>query len=198
MKIIIDCRKIFDSGIGTYIYNTIPGVIKKLQELPNIDISILVFKNDYCRLYQLFPLGINFIKVNYKNFSLREQIYINRLIERDSYFWATSLNYPIFIKKNFLISTVYDLIPITIKSRSYLERIIFYLLYWNISKKSQLILFISKFIQNQFIECFNYSGRSKVTYLGVGSDWFVNVTEKEKYIISYCLISSIFLTFNTS
>jgi glycosyltransferase involved in cell wall biosynthesis len=78
------------------------------------------------------------------------------------------------------------LIPITIKSRNYLERIIFYLLYWNISKKSQLILFISKFTQNQFIECFNYSGRSKVTYLGVGSDWFVNVTEKEKYIISYC------------
>ncbi len=78
------------------------------------------------------------------------------------------------------------MIPIAFKNRKYYERIIFYLLYRNISLKSKIILFISFFTKNQFIDYFNYKGQSAVTYLGVDSDWFVSIDEKEDYLISYC------------
>lgn len=186
MNIIIDCRKIYDSGIGTYIINTMPGVIKKLI-YNNIDVSLLVNISDVEAVSRIFPPGANLITTKYKKFSILEQLFLHKLIvKKNTFFWATSLSHPIFINKNLLISTVYDLIPINFKNRHFYERFIFYFLYLNISKKSKLILFISYFTKNQFFNTFGYSGNSSVTYLGVDDDWFVNVEKKDNYIISYC------------
>jgi glycosyltransferase involved in cell wall biosynthesis len=186
MNIVIDCRKMYDSGIGTYIINTIPGVVKKLITNNNIVVSVLVNISDVETASKIFPPGTIFIPTKFRKFSISEQIFLYKLLVNNTFFWATSLSHPIFINKNLLITTVYDLIPIYFKHRPFFERSIFKYLYFNLSKKSILILFISLFTKNQFLKFFSYAGNASVTYLGVDEDWFVKEEKKENYIISYC------------
>jgi glycosyltransferase involved in cell wall biosynthesis len=144
----IDARWVDTSGIGTYLKNILPGIIKQ-----NPDIKFLLLgKLD--RLNNLFG---HFNNVELKHFlepmySISEQLKYPQVIPKNTdLYFATHFNVPIFTKQKLLV-TVYDLFhlanPHLVNSyfKSAYARIMFHI----IKRRAKNIITISEFSKKEF------------------------------------------------
>ena len=89
----IDCRKAYDSGIGTYIRAAVPRVLRRLR--PE-SVKVLIAPgtralHDYLDWEEVF-----FAEVTSKPLHLAEQWTLRQTITPGGIFWATSLAHPLY------------------------------------------------------------------------------------------------------
>lgn len=188
-KLIIDTRKISDSGIGTYIKNVIPRVLNIISN--DFDIRLLTLSNNSEEALPLEKYKDICIPVSQQTFSIEEQLMFHNKLKGGSTFWATSLSHPLFTRQP-IISTVHDVIQIirtpTIKEKI-IRKIIFNLYLKSIREKSKLIIFNSHFTKSEFLSHVGHpKERNIVTHLGVAPEWnnenqLKNRINHEKYFI---------------
>ena len=175
MHILVDARKAFDSGIGTYIRGVVPGVMNRLHD----HAFTVLMKAGYPPPFgnALRP-GITYMAVEDAPFGLREQWGLRRAQHTDppvDAFWVTSLAHPLWTRAP-LIATIHDVVqlvpqagrggglPVRAAARVFLQ---------SLRSHADLLMFNSDFTRSEFERCVGTSrGRQVVTPLGVASDWF--------------------------
>ena len=123
-KIVIDIRMINHSGIGRYIKSTIPQIINKLS-----DVEFYLLVNELVISEKYFSDKVNFIRIDSKPYSLKEQFELLYKIPKNiNLFWSPHYIFPILIKSKVLL-TVHDIYHYIISAnifKNLYSRIIFY------------------------------------------------------------------------
>jgi glycosyltransferase involved in cell wall biosynthesis len=106
-RIMVDVRKIEDSGIGTYIRNIVPRVVRRL---PNCRFLLLGSRD---RIAHRMSGADNhaIVECGVRPLSTREQLQLPRYIPRRiDVFWATHFNIPL-VYSGRLVATIHDIMP---------------------------------------------------------------------------------------
>lgn len=183
----IDCRMVDDSGIGTIIQNTVPGLLSRFPESqfyllfnPQAPLSKkwLAFSNAH-------PIEIQSTK-----FTLREQWELIKKIPTNvSTFWSPHFNAPFFWKKN-LLMTLCDVNPLAHPelSGNWIKRISFKVYFWLIKKGKFPIVTISHFSKEEILKYLKIdANRVSVAWCGVNPLWFEKTEGKTKRSKPYIL-----------
>ena len=175
-ELVIDVRKLFDSGIGTYIRNVVPRVASRL---PEFRIS-LVGQQSLIKS-QADSLAMEnsvWMTTDAQPFSIQEQYELRRLIGTRSTFWATSLAHPLFTRRN-LIATVHDVAQLALPDGmggSVLVRNAARQYFRSLRNRASLLLFVSEFTRSELEQRVGLRSECStlVTPLGVDKSWFID------------------------
>lgn len=187
--LVVDLRKINDSGIGAYIDNVVIEVLRQLSKNYRI-LAIIKLNCDETNLSNKIP-DVKLLKFISSPYTLSEQVEFYFRLPRSYFFWATSVSTP-FLFKGKIIFTIYDLSYLYLKtiSASIAFKQLITLIYFKLgSKKTSLFLFISDFTKQEFIKTFSNSIKKesilKVVLLGTSDIWRsrINLNPKNKYLI---------------
>ncbi len=109
MKIAIDCRLIFQTGVGRYIRAILEELKKEAPKKPEHEYVVIVLKGDEQKIGN-FPQNVKIVNSQAKWHSVREQIEIPQILSKYKidlvhfpYF-----NVPIFLSTKFIV-TIHDL-----------------------------------------------------------------------------------------
>lgn len=186
MKLVIDLRMINVSGIGTYLKNTVPEIIKIYKEVEVLGNLKELKKFNWAD-------NIKIIEFNENIYSIKEQLLFPKVIPRCDVFWCPHFNVPVFpIKANNIITTIYDVNHLSsINKSSWLKKTYAKLLYINATRKSKTIITISEFSKKEIIKHTKISDKKiELIYCGVDKEKFTKNTKNkenlelpEKYIL---------------
>lgn len=172
MRILIDVRKAFDSGIGTYIRCVIPRVI---DLLPQFEFGALVERGGERRHSYLSGERVEFIEMASAPLGLGEQAALRHHMKGFDYFWATSLAHPVFSSTP-IVATVHDVAQLATRlpgTTQWLVKAAARLYFKSLRTTSRLMLFNSLFTSQEFDRYVGFGpAHTLVTPLGVASDWF--------------------------
>lgn len=172
LRLLVDCRKAWDAGIGTYIRHVVPRVLRRL---PLTSVRVLVAPGTAKQHDYLDCPQVEFIEDAGSPLGLREQWGLRRRLQVDEVFWATSLAHPLFWRGP-LMATVHDVAQLALDSRSAGGRLVqcaarLYL--ESLRRRAAQLLFISEFSAREFKHHVGQPrGLTKVTPLGVDAGWF--------------------------
>jgi len=150
MKIAIDARMINSSGIGTYIRNLLPNIINIADEHEFViigenikDVNSLVNRKN-----------INFIQLNARIFSIKEQLKMPSLIPKCDIFWSPNVNIPLLpLKAKYRITTIHDIVHLVHPEFFKPEVVMsFKFFFREVLRKSDVILTVSKFSKSEIIK----------------------------------------------
>jgi glycosyltransferase involved in cell wall biosynthesis len=112
--VMVDTRKIADSGIGTYIRNILPRVMRRLPDIGFLllgrseVIAPIVAQISTCRI----------VECDVRPLSAREQVQLPRYIPNNvDLFWAPHFNIPLAYRGKLLV-TVHDILPMAVPKLS--------------------------------------------------------------------------------
>lgn len=168
MTLVVDLRRAFDSGLGTYIREVVPKV---LQRLPGVPVLGVIARGDEDRHRTYLGDALNaWLPCNAGSLSVAEQWSLRRLLPPNAVFWATSLAHPLFTSHR-LVATVHDVLQLALPApsgASGLARLACRLYFESLRQRAQVLLFNSNFTQTQYTRWVG-SGRGNgvVTPLGV-------------------------------
>lgn len=171
-SLLIDCRKAWDAGIGTYIRSVVPRV---LQRMPLVPVRVLVAAGTARQHGYLGGAQVEFIEDVGPPLGLREQWTLRRHLRGNEVFWATSLAHPLFWRGP-LMATVYDVAQLALDRRTAGGRLVqcaarLYL--ESLRRRAAQLLFISEFTAGEFERLVGLPrGAARVTPLGVDAGWF--------------------------
>lgn len=172
MRLLIDARKAFDSGIGTYIRCVMPRVI---ELLPDVSFSAMVEPGGAERHDYLLSQKVTFVEMKSPPLGLLEQVELRHLTQRADVFWATSLAHPLFSSAP-MIATVHDVAQLATRvhgAGDLLVKAAARLYFRSLRTTARLLFFNSTFTRSEFER---YVGRiqsnGQVTPLGVDLGWF--------------------------
>lgn len=167
MHLVIDCRMINKSGIGTYIKNIIPGLIKsrkyKITCLGYVELANFDWYSE-----------VNFIELKSAIFSISEQFELPLKIPTCDIFWTPNWNVPLlYIKAKKRITTIHDVYHLANSKDFSLFKISFAKLLMNFIKiRYHKIITVSNFSKSEIIKYTSISSeRIKVSYLAVEDDF---------------------------
>lgn len=177
MKIVIDVRKIHDSGVGTYIQNLIPKVIDQLTEHHFI---LLGRAED---IIDKFAERNHVTIIDYRSspYSLREQLDTLSVVPKDNdLLWVPFINIPLLYRGKLLV-TVYDVnflaLPqfLNLPQRLYAQTI-----FRAIRRKANHILCISEFSKREFLRLIPGKEENvSAILLGTAPQWFESIETME-------------------
>lgn len=172
MRILIDARKAFDSGIGTYIRGVLPRVI---QRMPEVEFAVLVEPGGAARHTYLEGVRADLVEIAAKPLGLLEQSTLRRVTRHADFFWATSLAHPLYAGTP-MIATVHDVVQLAMHlpgGANGLVKAAARLYFGSLRSTARLLLFDSSFTQGEFERHVGHArGDTQVTPLGVESAWF--------------------------
>lgn len=187
-RICIDCRMLKHSGIGTYIKNIVPRIIR-LRENWKFDLII----SDALR--GSFDLDENcenysFIISNASIFSISEQILFFKILKKQyDLLWIPNFNTPWYYKGNIIV-TVHDVIQLSMPDVAGNLLKVRYA-QWLIKRLNKLVstvLTVSNFSKNELIRLGNFDEKKiYITYLGVDAFWSADITSSSPYYKPYIL-----------
>jgi glycosyltransferase involved in cell wall biosynthesis len=171
-RLLVDCRKAWDAGIGTYIRNVVPRV---LQRLPLVSVRVLVAPGATGRHDYIDCSQVDFIEDSGTPLGVQEQWGLRRYLQAGEVFWATSLAHPLFWHGP-LMATVHDVAQLALDSRSAGGWVVKYaarLYFESLRRRAGQLLFISEFTAREFSRHVGQPrGMSHLTPLGVDAAWF--------------------------
>lgn len=188
MRILIDARKAFDSGIGTYIRCVVPRVI---QRLPAFEFAVAVEPGGSGRHDYLSGARVGFVEMASSPLGLREQAELRSVTRGVDYFWATSLAHPVFSRTP-MIATVHDVAQLATRlpgSVDWLVKAAASLYFRSLRGTTRLVLFNSSFTHREFERYVGHArADTRVTPLGVDPAWFgsqpaPDATNQRPYLI---------------
>lgn len=169
--LVIDCRMINMSGIGTYLKNIIPGIVSSEK----FNISILGY--DELQSFDWFE-KINFIHLKSPILSVAEQIELPLKIPKCDIFWSPNWNVPLLpIKAKKRIVTIHDVYHLANPSLFSSFKIVLVKLYMKfIALRCKNVITVSKFSKKEIAKYTSIpSDDITVIYLAV-ADNFNNFT----------------------
>ncbi len=172
MQLIIDVRKAFDSGIGTYIRHVVP---RTLQLLGGVRAAVLVGPEGIDRHDYLRGCDVDPVEMHAKPLGLQEQKTWRSLAASNAIVWATSLAHPLFAGHRRLAVTVHDVAQLALPPAAAGGRFVQLAtrVYFRSIRSAALRLFNSEFTRAEFADRVGTaSGRDVVTPLGVDPWWF--------------------------
>ncbi|MDC0490906.1 glycosyltransferase family 4 protein [Paracoccaceae bacterium] len=146
----VDARWLETSGIGTYLQNVLPGIVR---DNANIDFLFLGnIKNSQKYIGQFN--NVNFASFESPMYSIEEQFKYRRLIPKstDLYF-STHYNIPLLTNHKLLV-TVYDLFHLAKPDlvRSHIKTAYARIMFHSIAKRASEIITISEFSKSEFLD----------------------------------------------
>lgn len=170
--ITIDVRFIAASGIGTYIQNVIPGIIR---ELPNQSYTLLGSPSEIDRLDLPSYANIRVIKAGSKMYSISEQFELPRLIPAYTNLYF-SPHYPIPLAyRGKLLATVHDVIHLVMPQLLGGKHKALYAkwMFAHLLKRADAIITVSQFTKSELSHFFpQYTNKVQPILLGVSPAWF--------------------------
>lgn len=179
----IDTRMINSSGIGRYVQNLIPLLIK----CKRFEITCLGKHEVLCQ-YNWFQ-EVNFINLNSKIFSISEQIELMKIVPECDIFWSPQYNVPIFpIKAKKRVVTIHDLYQmahfseLTLLKKFYVKAMTYFAV-----KLSSAIVTVSEFSRNEILRLTKAKKNKLNVIYNAVDEKFSNDVEcepsNEKYIL---------------
>ena len=165
--IVIDARMVHDSGIGTYIKNIIPFLLKNFEVvlLGNVE-KLSIFKSS--GRFKVIPF-------NAKIYSIKEQLLLPFLIPKCDIFWSPHFNSPMFaLKAKKRITTIHDVNHLAFNSgMSKIKKMYAKRLYLNAVNKSNFIITVSEFSKQEIVKYLHVDAtKIKVVFGGVKDVFF--------------------------
>jgi len=161
-RLVIDCRMINSSGIGTYLQSNIVGLLNHFE-------VIVLGSSDELKKFE-WSKSVKIIHFSAQIYSIKEQLMYPFLIPECEIFWSPHFNIPMLpIRAKKRIVTIHDVFHLHYYSTlSLVKRI-----YTSIILKSAVILSdriitVSKFSQNELLKFLTFSGdKIRVIYNAV-------------------------------
>ena len=172
--LMVDVRKAFDAGIGTYIRNVVPRVLDRLG--PGVRVAALVPAGQLERFEWLATPSLDVVPVRTSPMGMAEQVELRLRLAPGTVFWATSLAHPIW-RRGPMVATVYDVAQLALGRSEGMPAHVSWaarLLLASLRQRAGALMAISGFTRREFVryvgapEC----GRIDVTPLGVEAAWF--------------------------
>ncbi len=185
--ITIDARWLHTSGIGTYLQNVIPGIIKKF---PERNFTLLGNLKELQLLDCTKSSRVTLIAANSPMYSIREQFDYLRLIPSGTkLYFATHYNIPLFYRRTMLVM-VYDVFHLAMPSLvgGLHKRLYARFMFSAVRRKAKSILTISDFTKTELIK---YTGKGKQSilpiHLAVDETWYTETKDKSNHPKPYIL-----------
>jgi glycosyltransferase involved in cell wall biosynthesis len=184
--ILIDVRKLRDSGIGTYITNLVPRVI---ESLPAASFRLLGDTSDKMMRQWSGLQNAELIDCRVKPFAVNEQWELWRKTPTDvDLFWSPFFNIPLWFRGKLLV-TVHDLFHLAMPKlaggrakQAYAQ-----FMYAGIRRQSSKVLCVSQFTATELIRLTRIEPQKiAVTHLGSGNTGFAR-TDKSPQPKPYVL-----------
>ncbi|HSV79629.1 MAG TPA: glycosyltransferase family 1 protein [Ramlibacter sp.] len=171
--LVIDARKAFDSGIGTYIRAVVPRLLDRLPATP---VRLLVQPGARARLEPLFGrMPVAWTEVAAPPLGLAEQAALRRAIPPGALFWATSLAHPLFWRGR-LLATVHDVAQLALPpahAGGQFVRQASRIYFASLRQGAEALIFNSAFSRDEFARRVGLPRQpTAVTPLGVDPAWF--------------------------
>ena len=170
-KIVIDCRQLYESGIGRYLRMVLPTLTNHFSEvilLGNVN-EILKFSSNFS--------NISVISFNAKKYSILEQLLLPIVVPKCDIFWTPMIYAPFLsINASKRIVTIHDVYLISKYSElGFLKKRIAFYFIKNALKKSDSVITVSNFSKNEINNYFGnqYSDKISVIYNSL-PDEFIN------------------------
>lgn len=184
MSITIDLRMLNSSGIGTYIRNLIPIIIKNN---PDWNFNLFIHPGDVLNIH---TDNINFIECESNIYSRKEQIELPRKIPKDTeILWVPHYNIPLFYKGK-LVVTVHDVFHLAMPNYvgGFHKKLYAKFMFSAVRQKADAILCVSSFTLKE-LSRFTGQGRQKVNviYNGVDNVWYNIIKNQRPYPKPYLL-----------
>jgi glycosyltransferase involved in cell wall biosynthesis len=182
----VDLRMFESSGIGTYLQNIVPVILKKMTNykfyLLGEKSTLLKFKLDSFET-------VEFIQFNCPIYSIKEQfLYIKKIPKSTDLLWIPHYNIPIFYSGK-LLTTVHDLFPFKKFSvnKSLLKKLYASIFFKTIAIKAKKIITVSYFTANEYESYFGNTVKQKIKVIsnGVSDDWRNIVSQSESALKPY-------------
>lgn len=181
-KIAIDCRMIGMSGIGTYLKNIIPGILKTKR----FNVSCLGYED--LKEFDWFA-EVNYIHLKAKILSFHEQIELPLKIPNCDLFWSPNWNAPIFpIRAKFRLVTIHDVYHLAHPVEfSGIKRIILKSFMNHVINISDKVITVSNFSKSEIVKLTSCPPKKvEVIPLAVSNDFnkkFIFKPILDKYIL---------------
>lgn len=170
--LVIDARKAFDAGIGTYIRSVVPRVLGRIKGVPS---RLLVQPGSEAQHLQYLPHGVAELRpVSAPPWSLAEQRELRRSLPSSAVFWATSLAHPLFCRSR-LMATVHDVAQLVLPFAhaggpvAWAASRVFFS---SLQHSADVLLFNSHFTRREYEANVGLPRVASVTPLGVDPEWF--------------------------
>jgi glycosyltransferase involved in cell wall biosynthesis len=179
----IDVRMHKHSGIGRYINELIPLLLKKLDESINV---VCLGNSGFETNKKNIGLDINFVECNSPIYSLREQLTLPYLIpDQTDLFWVPHYNIPIFYTGD-IITTVHDAFHFQ-KKLSLLKNIYSKIMFESVASRVNKIITVSDFTRSVLEQELNVSSDKILRiYSGIQEKFFQQtnaVSQESDYIL---------------
>ncbi|HEX8420885.1 MAG TPA: glycosyltransferase family 1 protein [Sphingomonas sp.] len=172
MRILVDARVGWGSGIGRYIENVVPRVARARAD----DAFVVQTPPEYAAQARTLFDGVANIAVrtvDVASFSLREQVAMNRLADGFDLTWFTNYWVPLAFRGRFM-ATVHDLLHLDpdLFPASVVKRRLSRLTFAKIARSAAAVSFGSRFSQREFERRFGVPDHAAVHYYGIDhADW---------------------------
>lgn len=167
MKVLVDARLGWGSGIGRHIANTVPLVARMR---PDIQFDAQVLPNDAGRAAEAFAGVPNLAvkPVDIAPFSLSEQLRLPATASGYDLTWFTNYWVPLAWSGRY-VATVHDMLHLRndLFPVSRIKRTLSYQTFSKLSRSADAILFVSRFSQREFEAQFGKPKRSRVQHNGI-------------------------------
>jgi glycosyltransferase involved in cell wall biosynthesis len=153
MKLVIDLRRAFDSGLGTYIRHVVPASVARLQGITAVGL-IAPGDEDKHRSYW-GPVAVTFQPIAAAPLTISEQWALRSACPPQAVFWATTLSHAMLAPQR-LVATVHDVAQLALPrsagigatvrlaSRAFLA---------SLRRRAELLMFNSDFTAAEFQRC---------------------------------------------
>ncbi len=152
MHIVIDCRFVHHSGIGRYIREIVPRLLRKLE---GHRFTLLVSRREYDGFFmqQCEAAQAAFCYVEAGMYSLREQWEIPLRVPSCDVFWSLHYNAPILpLRARKKMVTIHDMAHLAVpEGMSFAKRLYARLFFWNAAHSYDEVLTDSEFSQQEIL-----------------------------------------------
>lgn len=168
-SIVVDARMIVSSGIGTYLRNTLPRIIRAR---PDWNFTLL---GDRRRLADVVSSkNSEFRDSAAPVYSLREQLAFARLdLRRANLYWAPHYNVPL-ARTPPLVVTVHDVMHLTLPEYNtrWLRRRYARTMFAAVRRRASAVICVSDFTRREFERVVGTASATHVVHNGVHPSWF--------------------------
>jgi glycosyltransferase involved in cell wall biosynthesis len=183
MKLVIDLRRAFDSGLGTYIRHVVPASVSMLngaqpsapkQAAVCVQAVGLIAPGDDERHRAYWgEVPVRFQSVSATSLSVAEQWTLRRVCADDAVFWATTLSHALWARQR-LVATVHDVAQLALPASAGVSAGVRWAsraFFASLQRRAELLLFNSQFTASEFARYVGAThARTVVTPLGVDCD----------------------------
>lgn len=169
MRLVIDARMLEHSGIGTYLCNVLPGVLRRCAKFQPL---LLTLPHLAARANELGSLVADVRPWAAPPLSIQE-IAPPREVERDDLWWSPHYNVPL-MPGPAMVVTLHDLLPLNdAHAKSGLHKRAAVRLWLNaIRRRSRRVICVSQFTRSEAARLGRIpADRMSVVHLGVASAW---------------------------